>query len=40
MITKTILELERIFDLLNKEFFEDKLIKPIIIVQRKVHKTH
>lgn len=39
MITKTIIELERLFDLLNKEFFKNKLKKPIIIVQRKVHKN-
>lgn len=39
MITKSILELEKIFKSLNKEFFEDKLIQPIIIVQRKVNKN-
>jgi hypothetical protein len=39
LITKTILELERLFDLLNKEFFEDKLIKPVIIIQRKGRKN-
>ncbi|MHA2013304.1 MAG: SprT-like domain-containing protein [Candidatus Helarchaeota archaeon] len=39
MITKTIVELERLFDLLNQEFFEAKLINPIIIVQRKVKKN-
>jgi len=39
MIIKTIAELDRIFDLLNAEFFEGKLIKPIILVQRKVHKN-
>jgi ribosomal protein S27AE len=39
MITKTILELDRIFDLLNKEFFEDKLIKPIILIQSKTKKN-
>ncbi|MGD2071969.1 MAG: SprT-like domain-containing protein [Candidatus Thorarchaeota archaeon] len=39
MITKTISELERIFSLLNKEFFENKLIQPMIIVQRKVKKN-
>lgn len=39
MIIKTINELDRIFELLNKEFFENKLIKPIILVQRKVHKN-
>jgi ribosomal protein S27AE len=39
VITKSILELERIFDLLNKEFFEGKLIKPVIIIQRKLKKN-
>jgi len=39
MITKTLIELNRLFDLLNKEFFESKLIQPIIIVQRKVKKN-
>lgn len=39
MITKTINELDKIFDNLNKEFFEDKLIKPVIIVQSKVKKN-
>jgi len=39
MITRTLIELNRIFDLLNVEFFENKLIKPVIIVQRKVHKN-
>jgi len=39
MITKTILELEKIFNLLNKEFFDDKLIKPFILVQSKKKKN-
>jgi predicted transcriptional regulator len=38
MITKTIQELYKIFDNLNKEFFEDKLIKPVILVQAKTKK--
>jgi ribosomal protein S27AE len=39
MITKTITELERLFALLNKEFFEGKLIQPMLIVQSKVKKN-
>jgi hypothetical protein len=33
MISNTIIELEKAFDFFNKEFYEDKLIKPIILVQ-------
>lgn len=39
MITKAIIELDRIFDLLNKEFFENKLIKPVILIQSKTKKN-
>jgi DNA-directed RNA polymerase subunit RPC12/RpoP len=38
MITKTILELNKIFKLLNKQFFEDKLVEPIILIQTKSKK--
>ena len=38
MITKTIIELNKIFKLLNKQFFEDKLVEPIILIQTKSKK--
>ena len=38
MIAKTILELNKIFKFLNKEFFENKLIEPIILIQAKSKK--
>jgi len=38
VITKTILELNKIFKLLNKQFFEDKLVEPIILIQTKSKK--
>jgi hypothetical protein len=38
LITKTILELNKIFKLLNKQFFEDKLVEPIILIQTKSKK--
>jgi DNA-directed RNA polymerase subunit RPC12/RpoP len=38
MIQKTIAELNKIFKLLNKQFFEDKLVEPIILIQTKSKK--
>lgn len=38
MITKSIVELNKIFNLLNKDYFEGKLIEPIILIQTKVKK--
>lgn len=38
MIQKTIGELNKIFKLLNKQFFEDKLVEPIILIQTKSKK--
>jgi len=39
MINITITELHRIFDLLNKSFFENKLEQPIILIQTKTKRT-
>lgn len=39
MITKTISELERLFDCLNKEYFENKLVRPVILIQSKTKKN-
>jgi hypothetical protein len=33
MISNTIIELEKAFDFFNKEFYENKLIRPVILVQ-------
>ena len=38
MITKTIIELNKIFNLLNEKFFENKLVQPIILIQGKFKK--
>lgn len=39
MIAKTILELNKIFKKLNKQFFDDKLIEPVILIQGKIKKN-
>lgn len=39
MISNTIIELEKAFGFFNKEFFEDKLIKPIILIQSAKRKN-
>ena len=38
MIAKTIIELNKIFKILNVKFFEDKLIEPVILIQGRVKK--
>lgn len=38
MIAKTIIELNKIFKILNGKFFEGKLIEPVILIQGKVKK--
>lgn len=38
MITKTIEELNKIFNFLNEKYFEKKLIQPVILIQGKIKK--
>ena len=39
MITKTIIELNKIFNFLNEKYFEKKLIQPVILIQGKIKKS-
>lgn len=39
MITKTIIELNKIFKNLNKDFFGNKLVEPVILIQTKTKKN-
>lgn len=39
MITKSIVELNKIFKNLNKDYFEGKLIEPVILIQTKTKKN-